>query len=65
MKETAFTSQKPLTEEEAFAEIDRLSVEIAGMLERANRSTEEARRMREGNRAKLAELERIMSCWND
>ncbi len=65
MKETLFTPQKSLTEDEAKAEIDRLSVEIAGMLERAKRNVEEANRMGEQNRVKFAEVEKILSCWND
>ncbi len=65
MKETLFADQKPLTEDEAKAEIDRLSGEIAGMFERAKRNLEESNRMGEQNRVRLAELERMLSCWND
>ena len=64
MKEALFAGQGPLTEDEAKAEIDRLAREIAGMLERAKRNLEESNRMGERNRAKLAELERMLSCGN-
>jgi len=64
MKETLFAGQKPLTEDEAKVEIDRLAGEIAGMFERAKRNLEESNRMGERSRAKLAEVERIVSCWN-
>ena len=64
MKEALFAGQGPLTEDEAKAEIDRLAVEITGMLERSKRNLEESNRMGERNRARLAELEKILACWN-
>ena len=65
MKEILLVGQKPLTEDEAKAEIDRLAAETAGMLARAKRNLEEANRMGEQNRTQLAEVQKILSCWND
>ena len=64
MATKSVTGSKPKMDEEYQQEIARMIPEIEAMLENARRTSEQARRIGEGNRRKLDALEEQLKCGN-